>query len=101
MFTKAFWVDAAERTIRTYFQALAGFLLAGVTTVNLSALDALALSGVPAALAGLFSILGGLNDPTTGASLLPAATEVSAPIADLMDGVVETVKPKRTRKAQT
>lgn len=39
MFTKQFWLDLAERAIRTFVQALAGAILASAVTFTVTGFD--------------------------------------------------------------
>lgn len=74
MFTsKTFWVDAAERAVRTFAQALLAVLGAGfVVTDAAQWTEALLAAAFAALLSVLTSVAGGtVGDPNTG-SLLPA-----------------------------
>ena len=74
MRTKTFWVDAAERAIRTFAQALIGAITAGLVVTDAAQWKA---AGIAAAVAALVSLLtsiaaSGVGDQNTP-SLLPEA----------------------------
>lgn len=74
MRTKQFWVDAAERAIRTFAQALIGAITAGLVVTDAAQWKA---AGIAAAVAALVSLLtsiaaSGVGDQNTP-SLLPEA----------------------------
>lgn len=70
MFSKKFILDVVERAASTYVQALAGFLIAGATAINVDTVEAAALAAIPAALSVLKSALASqIGDPES-ASLL-------------------------------
>lgn len=72
MFTKKFWLQAAERAVKTFAQALAGMLAAAAT---LEAVDwVVALSG--AGLAALLSVLMSLGSLPVGPDGSPSLVEV-------------------------
>ena len=77
MRTRRFWVDAAERAIRTFAQALIGAITAGLVVTDAAQWKA---AGIAAAVAALVSLLtsvaaSGVGDQSTP-SLLPVAPEV-------------------------
>ena len=72
MRTRRFWVDAAERAIRTFAQALIGAITAGLVVTDAAQWKA---AGIAAAVAALVSLLtsvaaSGVGDQSTP-SLLP------------------------------
>ena len=74
MRTRRFWVDAAERAIRTFAQALIGAITAGLVVTDAAQWKA---AGIAAAVAALVSLLtsvaaSGVGDPVSP-SLLPEA----------------------------
>ena len=74
MRTRRFWVDAAERAIRTFAQALIGAITAGLVVTDAAQWKA---AGIAAAVAALVSLLtsvaaSGVGDQSTP-SLLPEA----------------------------
>ena len=69
IFRRAFWADALDRTVRTFAQALAAFLVANVAgLIGTDWGQALSVSGLAALVALLTSIAFGAVDPETGAS---------------------------------
>lgn len=71
MFTKAFWLDAGERAIKTFVQAfLSVFAVSGVTILNLDWKEALALSATAALGSILTSIISAKAGGTETASLV-------------------------------
>lgn len=68
MWTKRFWMDAAERAVRTFAQALGGVLIGGVTIFNVDLGDALVVGGSAAVLSVLMSLgastVGDAEDPS-------------------------------------
>lgn len=77
MRTRRFWVDAAERAIRTFAQALIGAITAGLVVTDVAAWgEALLASAVAALISLLTSVAAsGVGDPVSP-SLLPVAPEV-------------------------
>ena len=76
MRTRRFWVDAAERAIRTFAQALIGAITAGLVVTDAAQWKA---AGIAAAVAALVSLLtsvaaSGVGDQDSP-SLLPAAQQ--------------------------
>lgn len=74
MRSKAFWVDAGERAIRTFAQALVAVLVAGFAFTDAAAWgEALLASAVAALISLLTSVAAsGVGDPSSP-SLLPVA----------------------------
>ena len=77
MRSKAFWIDAGERAVRTFAQALIGAITAGLVVTDAAQWKA---AGIAAAVAALISLLtsvaaSGVGDPVSP-SLLPVAPEV-------------------------
>ena len=74
MRTKAFWVDAAERAVRTFAQALVAMLVVGFVFTDAAAWgEALVASAVAALISLLTSVAAsGVGDPSSP-SLLPVA----------------------------
>ena len=69
IFQRGFWADALDRTIRTFAQALAAFLVADVAgLIGTDWAQALSVSGLAALVALLTSVAFGAVDPDTGAS---------------------------------
>lgn len=76
MRTRRFWVDAAERAIRTFAQALIGAITAGLVVTDAAQWKA---AGIAAAVAALVSLLtsvaaSGVGDQSTP-SLLPTVEQ--------------------------
>ena len=76
MRTRRFWVDAAERAIRTFAQALIGAITAGLVVTDAAQWKA---AGIAAAVAALISLLtsvaaSGVGDQSTP-SLLPTVEQ--------------------------
>ena len=74
MRTTAFWIDAAERAVRTFAQALVAVLVAGFVFTDAAAWGEALLSAAVAALVSLLTSVAasGVGDPASP-SLLPAA----------------------------
>ena len=74
MRTKAFWIDAAERAVRTFAQALVAMLVVGFVFTDAAAWgEALVASAVAALISLLTSVAAsGVGDPVSP-SLLPVA----------------------------
>ena len=74
MRTAAFWIDAAERAVRTFAQALVAVLVAGFVFTDAAAWGEALLSAAVAALVSLLTSVAasGVGDPDSP-SLLPAA----------------------------
>ena len=74
MRTTAFWIDAGERAVRTFAQALVAALVAGFVFTDAAAWGEALLSAVVAALVSLLTSVAasGVGDPASP-SLLPAA----------------------------
>ena len=74
MRTRRFWVDAAERAVRTFAQALVAMLVAGFVFTDAAAWgEALLASAVAALISLLTSVAAsGVGDPSSP-SLLPVA----------------------------
>ena len=77
MRSKAFWIDAGERAVRTFAQALIGAITAGLVVTDAAAWgEALLASAVAALISLLTSVAAsGVGDPVSP-SLLPVAPEV-------------------------
>ena len=76
MRTSAFWLDAAERAVRTFAQALIGAITAGLVVTDAAQWKA---AGIAAAVAALVSLLtsvaaSGVGDQSTP-SLLPTVEQ--------------------------
>lgn len=71
-FTLAFWIDAFERTVRTFAQAALGLLVAG-PVLNLLQVDWVSLVGT-AGLSALIALLGAIAAPAKS-----APTEATTP----------------------
>lgn len=76
MRSKAFWIDAGERAIRTFAQALIGAITAGLVVTDAAQWKA---AGIAAAVAALVSLLtsvaaSGVGDQSTP-SLLPTVEQ--------------------------
>lgn len=56
MFTAPFWVDAGERALRTFAQALVSVFVAGVTILSVPWADALAVAATAALVSVLTSV---------------------------------------------
>lgn len=56
MFTRAFALDAAERAVKTFAQALVAVFVAGVTIMSVPWGDALAVAATAALVSGLTSV---------------------------------------------
>lgn len=86
-FSSHFVVDLLERAVATYLQALAGFLVAGTTTINISGLQAAALAAVPAGLSVLKSGVATFVGDSETAALLPGPlATLAADAADVVAG---------------
>ena len=74
MRTKTFWIDAGERAVRTFAQALAAVLVVGFVFTDAAAWrEALLASAVAALISLLTSVAAsGVGDPDSPA-ILPAA----------------------------
>ena len=74
MRSKAFWIDAAERAVRTFAQALVAVLVAGFVFTDAAAWGEALLSAAIAALVSLLTSVAasGVGDQSTP-SLLPEA----------------------------
>ena len=74
MRTTAFWVDAGERAVRTFAQALVAVLVAGFVFTDAAAWGEALLSAAVAALVSLLTSVAasGMGDPESP-SLLPEA----------------------------
>lgn len=58
MFTKTFWLDAAERAVKTFAQALLSiFIVSGVTVLNADWATALATAGTAVLVSLLTSLV--------------------------------------------
>ncbi len=77
MRSKRFWIDAAERAVRTFAQALVAVLAAGFVVTDGAAWGEALLSAVLAALISVLTSVAasGVGDPSSP-SLLPVAPEV-------------------------
>lgn len=76
MRTRRFWIDAAERAVRTFAQALAAVLAAGFVVTDGAAWTQALLSAVLAALISvLTSIAGSAVGEQGSPSLLPEASQ--------------------------
>ena len=77
MRSKAFWIDAGERAVRTFAQALVAVMVAGFVFTDAAAWgEALLASAVAALISLLTSVAAsGVGDPVSP-SLLPVAPEV-------------------------
>ena len=80
MRSKAFWVDAGERAVRTFAQALVAVLVAGCVFTDAAAWGEALLSAAIAALVSLLTSVAasGLGDPASP-SLLPTAAPALDP----------------------
>jgi ABC-type lipoprotein release transport system permease subunit len=82
MFTKSFWLDAAERAVKTFAQALlAVFLVAGTTVLNADWEQAFAVAGTAVLVSLLTSVVSAVKahqvddeDPVRTASLVKGVT---------------------------
>lgn len=75
--SKTFWVDAAERAVKTFAQAAVAFLTAGV--IGLLAVDyiqLLSVSGLAALVSLLTSIASGTTGNSDSASLVVETKEI-------------------------
>lgn len=78
MFTRSFWLDTAERLVKTFSQALAAiFMVSGVTILNADWATALATAGTATLLSLLTSLASAVKtakvddeEPVRTASLL-------------------------------
>lgn len=65
MFTKTFWLDAGERGLKTFAQALLSiFIVSGVTVLNADWATALATAGTAVLVSLLTSIVSGVKTAT-------------------------------------
>ena len=80
MRTAAFWLDAAERAVRTFAQALVAVLAAGFVVTDGAAWTEALLSAAIAALISLLTSVAasGVGDPESP-SMLPAAAPALDP----------------------
>ena len=75
MFTKAFWLDAGERALKTFAQAFLSVLaVSGVTVLNLNWTEALAIAGTATLGSVLTSIVSAKAGGTETASLVHEVT---------------------------
>ena len=76
MRTTAFWIDAAERAVRTFAQALVAVLVAGFVFTDAAAWGEALLSAAVAALVSLLTseAASGVGDPSSP-SLLPTVEQ--------------------------
>lgn len=76
MRSKAFWVDAGERAVRTFAQALVAVLVAGFAFTDAAAWGEALLSAAIAALVSLLTSVAasGVGDPSSP-SLLPTVEQ--------------------------
>lgn len=75
MFTKAFWLDAGERAIKTFAQAFLSVLaVSGVTVLNLNWTEALAIAGTATLGSVLTSIVSAKAGGAETASLVHEVT---------------------------
>lgn len=74
--SKKFWVDAVERAIKTFAQALLATLTVGVSISDITWLDSLGVAATATVISVLTSIAsGGVGDPgTAGMVRLPDGT---------------------------
>lgn len=77
MRSKAFWVDAGERAVRTFAQALIAAIAAGLVITDAAAWGFALLTAVVAALVSLLTSVAGsaVGDPDSP-SILPAVEKV-------------------------
>lgn len=77
MRSRTFWIDAAERAVRTFAQALVAVLAAGIVLTDGAAWGEALLSAVVAALISLLTSVAasGVGDPDSPSLLPAAATE--------------------------
>ena len=74
MWTKAFWIKAAERALRTFAQALLGALTAGLVVIDAVQWKAALIAAVVAAFASvLTSVAGTAVGDRQDPALLPVA----------------------------
>jgi hypothetical protein len=74
MYTKQFWIDAAERVVATYLEVFLGLVIASAFVdsgkLNMGAVTAAAVSALPAALALVKSMIASrIGDKETAAAL--------------------------------
>lgn len=74
--SKKFWIDAVERAIKTFAQALLATLTVGVSISDITWLDSLGVAATATVISVLTSIAsGGVGDPdTAGMVRLPDGT---------------------------
>ena len=76
MRSKAFWIDAGERAVRTFAQALIGAITAGLVVTDAAAWgEALLASAVAALISLLTSVAASGVGDQDSPSLLPAAQQ--------------------------
>ena len=76
MRTKAFWIDAAERAVRTFAQALVAAITAGFVLTDAAAWgQALLVAAVAALVSVLTSIAGSAVGDPASPSFLPEAEQ--------------------------
>ena len=81
MFSKSFWLDALERAVKTFAQALlAVFLVSGVTVLNADWATALATAGTAVLVSFLTSLVSAVK-------VAKVDGEEPARTASLLDGV--------------
>lgn len=81
MFTKSFWLDAAERAAKTFAQALLSvFIVSGVTVLNADWGTALATAGTAVLVSFLTSLI-------SAAKTAKVDNEEPVRTASLLDGV--------------
>lgn len=72
MRSRQFWEDTAERSLKTFAQALLGVFVAGVTIMSVDWVDALAIGATAALVSVLTSVASaGARDPESASLVAP------------------------------